>query len=271
MAFGYSMAGGGIGTAMVVPGPGLQNASAGIGTAYAASCPIMVVSGQIDRDLIGVHRGELHEVDDQLDVVRPVTKWASRVLVSRRCPRGRPRGLRSDENRAAAARRDRDSPRHARRSGRYGAQEPSIQTPLEPGRRTSERDSANPGRCAKTTDIRRGWRDLLGCVGGPAEARRAPSPAPVTTTNEGKGSISDRHYLSVGTPNYGRDPLDRLVDSRDVILAVGTRLARARSPRWHQDRAGRCRPRGDRAQPPQHFWNRVRETLDARWRSCTVL
>ena len=47
MADGYSRAGGGIGTALVVPGPGLQNASAGIGTAYSASSPILVVSGQI--------------------------------------------------------------------------------------------------------------------------------------------------------------------------------------------------------------------------------
>ena len=65
---------------MMVPGPGLQNASAGIGTAFAASSPILVVSGQIERDLIGVDRGILHEVNDQLDTIRPVTKWAKRIL-----------------------------------------------------------------------------------------------------------------------------------------------------------------------------------------------
>jgi acetolactate synthase I/II/III large subunit len=80
MADGYARAGGGIGTALVVPGPGLQNASAGIGTAYAASSPILVISGQIERDLIGVGRGMLHEVNDQLDTIRPVTKWATRIL-----------------------------------------------------------------------------------------------------------------------------------------------------------------------------------------------
>ena len=57
MADGFSRAGGGIGTAMVVPGPGLLNATAGIGTAYAASSPILVVSGQVQRELIGVNRG----------------------------------------------------------------------------------------------------------------------------------------------------------------------------------------------------------------------
>ena len=78
MADGYARASGRIGTALVVPGPGLQNASATIGTAYAASSPVLVVSGQVPRDLIGVDRGVLHEVNDQLDIIRPVTKWATR-------------------------------------------------------------------------------------------------------------------------------------------------------------------------------------------------
>ena len=86
MADGYARAGGTVGTALVVPGPGLLNASAGIGTAYAASSPVLVVSGQIERDLIGVERGVLHEVHDQLDTVRPITKWAHRVLDPRQVP-----------------------------------------------------------------------------------------------------------------------------------------------------------------------------------------
>ena len=51
MADGYARAGGDIGTALVVPGPGLQNASAGIGTAYSASSPVLVLAGQVERDL----------------------------------------------------------------------------------------------------------------------------------------------------------------------------------------------------------------------------
>ena len=80
MADGYSRAGGGIGTALVVPGPGLLNAAAAISTAYSASSPIMVVSGQVERDLIGGNRGMLHEVNDQLEAVRPITKFARRIL-----------------------------------------------------------------------------------------------------------------------------------------------------------------------------------------------
>ena len=80
MADGFTRAGGGTGTAMVVPGPGLLNASAAIGTAYAASSPILVVSGQVQKDLIGKDVGILHEVNDQMDAIRPVTKAAYRVL-----------------------------------------------------------------------------------------------------------------------------------------------------------------------------------------------
>ena len=86
MADGYARAGGGIGTALVVPGPGLQNATAAIGTAFAASSPIMMISGQIERDMIGGDRGMLHEVNDQLDTIKPVTKWAQRILDPREVP-----------------------------------------------------------------------------------------------------------------------------------------------------------------------------------------
>ena len=68
MADGYARAGGGFGTALVVPGPGLLNASAGLSTAYAASSPVLVVAGQIPRSRIGRNVGLLHEVDDQLQV-----------------------------------------------------------------------------------------------------------------------------------------------------------------------------------------------------------
>ncbi len=51
MADGYARAGGGIGTALMVPGPGLLNAAAGISTAFSASSPILVVAGQISRFL----------------------------------------------------------------------------------------------------------------------------------------------------------------------------------------------------------------------------
>jgi acetolactate synthase-1/2/3 large subunit len=67
MADGYARAGGQIGTALVVPGPGLLNAAAGLSTAYAASSPVLMIAGQIPKGNIGKNIGLLHEVNDQLD------------------------------------------------------------------------------------------------------------------------------------------------------------------------------------------------------------
>ena len=80
MADGYARAGGAFGVALVVPGPGLLNASAGLNTAYACSSPVFMISGQIPKGQIGKRIGVLHEVDDQLDAITPLTKWRRRVL-----------------------------------------------------------------------------------------------------------------------------------------------------------------------------------------------
>ena len=80
MADGYARTSGDVGTALVVPGPGLLNASAGLSTAYSASSPVLMLCGQIPREQIGKDIGLLHEVNDQLDCIAPVTKWRRRVL-----------------------------------------------------------------------------------------------------------------------------------------------------------------------------------------------
>src|SRR3954449_3714884 len=80
LADGYARGGGRPGVAFVVPGVGVYNAGAGLATAYAASSPVVLVAGQVNRDGIGKHLGLLHEIDDQLDLVRPVTSWQRRAL-----------------------------------------------------------------------------------------------------------------------------------------------------------------------------------------------
>src|SRR5919106_3066761 len=80
MADGYARAGGGFGVALVVPGPGLLNAAAGLSTAYAASSPVLMIAGQVPRRNIGRDVGVLHEVNDQMECIRPITKWRRRVL-----------------------------------------------------------------------------------------------------------------------------------------------------------------------------------------------
>ena len=53
MADGYARMTGRPGVALVVPGPGVQNASAGLGTAYASSSPVLLLAGQVESYSIG--------------------------------------------------------------------------------------------------------------------------------------------------------------------------------------------------------------------------
>ncbi len=79
MADGYARVSGRPGVALVVPGPGVQNAGAALGTAYSASSPVLLLAGQVESFNVGRDRGVLHEINDQQEVIRPVTKWRQRV------------------------------------------------------------------------------------------------------------------------------------------------------------------------------------------------
>ena len=65
MAFGYAQATGRVGTCLVVPGPGVLNATAALSTAYACNAPVLCITGQIPSIHIGGGLGFLHEIPNQ--------------------------------------------------------------------------------------------------------------------------------------------------------------------------------------------------------------
>ncbi len=79
MALGYAQSTGKIGVCLVVPGPGLLNATAALSTAYATSTPVLALSGQVHSDQIEKGFGALHEIPEQLRMIQSVTKWAARA------------------------------------------------------------------------------------------------------------------------------------------------------------------------------------------------
>jgi acetolactate synthase-1/2/3 large subunit len=79
MAFGYAKATGRPGVCSVVPGPGVLNAAAAMSSAYAASTPFVLITGQVPTPFIGAGKGHLHELPDQLATMRTLTRWAERI------------------------------------------------------------------------------------------------------------------------------------------------------------------------------------------------
>ena len=228
MADGYSRAGGGIGTALVVPGPGLLNATAAMNTAYAASSPVMMVSGQIERDMIGVNRGMLHEVDDQLDIMKTVTKFARRAMDPAEVPEtvheafhhlknGRPRPVEIEI-----------PPETLAEVADVELLEPEAPRQLAP----------DAGRIAEAARILAASENPLIWAGGGTISSEASDAVrklaehmqmPVIATAEAKGIISDRHPLSLGSLWLRNDTVAGENSNHDLVLAVGTRLA---FPMW---------------------------------------
>lgn len=228
MADGYARAGGGIGTAMVVPGPGLLNASAGLSDAYAASSPVLLIAGQINIDMIGKNRGVLHEINDQLDVARTITKWCTRILDPAQIPTavheafrhlntGRPRPVEIEI-----------PPETLAQVAEIDLYEPVIYTPQSPDLHSVDQAAALIVKAERPV-IWAGGGVIRSCATDALTNLAELLQAPVITTPEGKGAISARHYLSLGTARGGvrpgGDPLHQYLGDCDLILAVGTRFA----------------------------------------------
>jgi acetolactate synthase I/II/III large subunit len=224
MADGYARADGGVGTALVVPGPGLLNAMSGLSTAYSASSPVLMLSGQIPRDRIGRDIGLLHEVNDQQDCIRPITKWRRRVLQVADVP--------------AAV-------REAMGQLRSGRPRPvEIEMPPETMEDEGLVELLPPGEVTRAVasgrDLDRAAEVLLGArapliyAGGGVHLSGAHDAlaqvaehlqAGVAQSAEGKGAVSDHNALSLGAAFWRDSALHAHIHEADVVLAVGSRLA----------------------------------------------
>jgi acetolactate synthase-1/2/3 large subunit len=224
MADGYARSTGKVAVALVVPGPGVLNALSGLGTAFAASSPVVLISGQIPSADVGKGRGALHEVDDQLEILRQLTKWCKRVMKPEDVPRAVHEAflnLRAGRPRPVAL----EVPIDVLRS-------PTKATALRP----AHVPRANPEKSAVRKAAKlllNARRPLIWAGGGAINANSADLlqelaemiNAPVTTTPEGKGCIPEDHRLALGGNFYGPHGAGSFViPLADVILAVGTRL-----------------------------------------------
>src|SRR5438445_759365 len=79
MALGAALATGKPAAYSVVPGPGFLNTTAALATAYSTGTPVVALIGQIATRAIGKGFGLLHEIPDQIGILRTLTKWADRV------------------------------------------------------------------------------------------------------------------------------------------------------------------------------------------------
>jgi acetolactate synthase-1/2/3 large subunit len=217
MADGYARTTGKVGSFVVVPGPGVLNAAGALSTAYSVNSPVLCITGQIQSDLIDVGRGVLHEIDDQLGMLRHVTKWVARATAPNEVPlvvHEAFRQLRSGRPRPVEIEIPPDVLQRAA--------DVELRQPYRP-----EKAAGDPALLERAAELLgRAERPLILAGGGVQSAEAWEElrqvaemlGAPVVMTPNGRGSLSDRHPLATI-----QVALADLLPSCDAMLAVGTR------------------------------------------------
>jgi acetolactate synthase I/II/III large subunit len=223
MADGYARVTGKPGVGLVVPGPGVQNASAALGTAYSCSSPVLLLAGQVESYMLGQDKGALHEINDQLDIVRPVTKWCQRVLNVQDIPGAIHEAMRQMQTGRPRPTLVEIPPDVLATVADVALPMPERYPPLSPDRASILR-AAELLAAAKKPLIWAGGGVVLGDASDELRALADALGAPVATTSEGKGAIAEDHPLALGVGYYGHGAPSLAAPRADVILAVGTRL-----------------------------------------------
>lgn len=217
MALGHAMATGKPSAYVVVPGPGFLNTTAALSTAYAANAPVFALTGQIQQSMIGRNIGQLHELPDQLSIMRGLTKWADRL----RSPAEAPGMINEAFRRLLSGRQRPVGLECALDTWARRAPVELISTPAQADPCPVDEEAVE--RAAKLLGAAE--RPMIVVGGGAQDAGEFVRliaemlDAPVMTGRMGQGVLDGRHKLSVTMPaGY------RFWGEADVVLAVGTRL-----------------------------------------------
>jgi acetolactate synthase-1/2/3 large subunit len=193
------------------------NSAAALCTAYGATAPVLCITGNIMSHLIGRGRGQLHELPDQLALLRGLTKWAERIDHPTAAPHVMAeafRQLASGRIRPVAVEAPWDV------FGQRAEVGPPLRYPPIPA------PEPDPGSLeAAVKLISAAQRPLITVGAGALHAGEAVLrlasllEAPVTTHRSGKGIVSDDSPLalnSVAARDYWKEA--------DLLIGIGSRL-----------------------------------------------
>lgn len=223
MADGYARASGKPGVAVIITGPGITNVMTAVGEAYTDSSPLMVLSSNVEQAWAGQMLGHLHDLSDQLGVMRAVTKWNAQATSVAQVP-----ALVSEAF-------------SKMKSGR--ARPTHVEVPLDvlsdfgeaefSPAASEHRAAPDAHDIARAVDLLKGAeRVVIWCgggavssaAGGAVAALAEQLGAPIMTSTMGKGSVPDDHPMLVGRLWEPGNPVDDLLKSADVALVFGSKL-----------------------------------------------
>lgn len=218
MADGYARTTLKEGVSLVVPGPGVLNALSGLATGYACSSRMLFISGQIPSAAIGKNSGLLHEIPNQSDILRSLTKWHRVVR--------KPQEISATVHQAFGELRN-GHPRPVA----IEIPPDVLQAKCEPAffeQAAAEQPAMTDADVRQATEFLRNARFPVIHAGGGAGAARASEDiralaeklqAPVCMSQGGRGLVSDEHPLALTTLGERA-----VLPHADVVLVLGSRF-----------------------------------------------
>jgi acetolactate synthase-1/2/3 large subunit len=224
-AVGYARASGRVGVCTATSGPGATNLVTGITDAMMDSIPIVAITGQVARPVIG---NDAFQEADVTGITMPITKWNTLVMDPRDIPRTIPEAF------------------HIARTGRPGPVLVDIPRDVSqelfepvwpeevaiPGYRVVLDGSPNQIAAAAQA-LSAAERPLVYAGGGIISAEATPeltafadrTGIPIVLTLMGKGAIDEHHPTCLGMVGmHGSAYANWAINDADVILAVGVRF-----------------------------------------------
>jgi len=217
MADGYARTTGKEGVCMMVPGPGMLNALAGLATSWACNARVLFIAGQIPSPTIGKGFGMLHEIADQSGILKSLTKWHGIARVPSEIPALVHEAfaqLRSGRPRPVAIELPPDVLQGAIDEARYFDAAPFAPMPVDPS------DAKRAGDLLASAKF-----PVIYAGGGVRTAGQALASlaeklqAPIVMTEGARGAVGARHPLALSTLG-GRCVLPHA----DVVLVAGSRF-----------------------------------------------
>ena len=226
MADGYARVKGKPGVCTATSGPGATNLVTGIAVAYMDSSPIIAITGQVPRQMIGK---DAFQEADIVGITNPVTKYSFQVTSASQIPDTiKIAFLLSSTNRMGPVLID--VPKDV-----FG-EEVDLDSPHRFNIKgyTVRSGEPHPYSIKKAVGLILGSERPVIIAGGGVISSNGSSEliklaelimAPVATTLMGKGSIPETHPLSIGMLGmHGKGECNITVEASDLIIAVGMRF-----------------------------------------------
>jgi len=238
MAMAYARLTGRPGVCFGSPGPGVANLLPGLMEADAACTPVIALASTADTRHEGM--GAFQEVD-QLSMVKPVTKWSTRVTQPEKVPWTMRRAF-------SIATSGKPGPVYVEIPTDIALQQADIPSyvpapgPLRPaGDPEAVEAAAALLAQAKRPLIVAGGGTILSGAQAELKALAEMRGAPVMTTPSGRGSIPEDHPLALGLVGlYLTRVGEKAYGEADLLMSVGSRNEEFQTGGW------RCFPQDAR-------------------------